>query len=182
LRGTGHRLNKDYPTAIVAYREALEIHRSISPESDYIATDLNTLAEAEHANKDYPAAERDYREALRIAKKNNNQEQIAVRTGNLAELALDREQWAKAESLAREALALAEKVGRQELIAGDCHSLSKALLKQNRNLDEALSLSRRAVEIYTRLRAPDKLQEAQETLAEIEETKIKQSCEFKTKR
>jgi hypothetical protein len=34
-------------------------------------------------------------------------------------------------------------------------------------LQEALSLSRRAVEIYTRLRHPD-LQSAQETLAEIE--------------
>jgi hypothetical protein len=56
-------------------------------------------------------AERDYREALRIAKKNNNQEQIAVRLGNLALLAINREQWADAESLAREALTLAEKVG-----------------------------------------------------------------------
>ena len=96
---------------------------------------------------------------------------IAEFTGNLAALALDREQWAEAESLAREALALAEKVGRQELIASDCHCLAKALLKQNRaNLDEALSLSRRAVEIYTRLRHRD-LQEAQETLAEIEKAR-----------
>lgn len=83
---------------------------------------------------------------------------------------------------------MAEKVGRQELIAGDCHRLAKALLMQsegrsrlqrdkgNKNeksrskrdlLDEALPLSRRAVEIYTRLRHPD-LQSAQETLAEIE--------------
>jgi hypothetical protein len=35
-------------------------------------------------------------------------------------------------------------------------------------LEEALPLSRRAVEIFTRLGAPDKLQSAQETLAEIE--------------
>ncbi|HRQ25305.1 MAG TPA: hypothetical protein PLF42_17895, partial [Anaerolineales bacterium] len=77
------------------------------------------------------------------------------------------------------ALALAEKVGRQELIAWDCHHLAKALLKQNpvgahvgatreSPLHEALSLSRRAVEIYTRLRQSHNLQEAQETLAEIE--------------
>ena len=171
LRGLGHELNKDYPAAITAYREALEIDRSISPESNDVAIALNDLAEAERANKDYPAAERDYREALRIAKIIKNEEGIAIYTGNLAELALDREQWAEAESLAREALALAEKVGRQELIAGDCHRLAKALLKQNRAriLDEALSLSRRAVEIFTRLRQPDDLQEAQETLAEIEE-------------
>jgi hypothetical protein len=73
------------------------------------------------------------------------------------------------------------------LIAGTSHQIAKALLKQNpavgvgaihesplpnaplpdAPLQEALSLSRRAVEIYTRLRHPN-LQEAQETLAEIE--------------
>ncbi|MBI5842173.1 MAG: hypothetical protein HZB19_18965 [Chloroflexi bacterium] len=53
------------------------------------------------------------------------------------------------------------------MIAWDCRVLAKALLKQNHNLDEALSMSRRAVEIYTRLRSPS-LQSAQETLAEIE--------------
>ncbi|MDD2920774.1 MAG: hypothetical protein PHQ36_00685 [Anaerolineales bacterium] len=53
------------------------------------------------------------------------------------------------------------------MIAVDCHILAKALLKQNKDLEEALSLSRRAVEIFTRLRHPD-LQSAQETLEEIE--------------
>ncbi len=173
LRGIGHKLNKDFPATIASYREALEIFRATSPESDDVASILNDLAGVEHAHKDYPAAERDYREALRIAKKNKNDEHIANYTGNLAELALDREQWAEAESLAREALALAEKVGRQELIAANCHNLAKALLKQSgksdwqSDLQEALSLSRRAVEIFTRLRYRD-LPEAQETLAEIE--------------
>jgi tetratricopeptide (TPR) repeat protein len=168
LRGLGHKLNKDYPAAIAAYREALDIYRSISPESDDVALALNSLASAEKANQDYPTAERDYREALRIAKIIKDNEGIANYTGNLAGLALDREQWAEAESLAREALALSEKVGRQELIAADCHRLAKALLKQDRNLEEALSMSRRAVEIFTRLRQQDNLQSAQETLAEIE--------------
>ncbi len=167
LRGLGHMLNEDYNSAIAVYREALGIYRSISPESDDVTIALVYLAEAERYNKDYPAAERDYREALRIAKINKNNEHIANYTSNLALLALDREQWAEAESLAREALALAEKVGRQELIASNCHHLAKALLKQNKNLDEALSLSRRAVEIFTRLRSPS-LQSAQETLTEIE--------------
>ena len=173
LRGVGHHLEKDYPAAITAHREALDIYRSISPESETVAIALVTLAEAERANKDYPAAERDYREALRIAKIIKNNEHIANYTGNLAALALDRGQWAEAESLARQALALAEKVGRQELIASDCHRLAQALLKKSRGADwqsalqEALSMSRRAVEIYTRLRHPE-LQSAQETLAEIE--------------
>jgi tetratricopeptide (TPR) repeat protein len=168
LRGLGYRLKKDYPAAIAAYREALEIDRALSPESNDVAIDLNALAGVEHASKDYAAAERDYREALRIAKKVNYQEGVAYITGNLAELVLDREQWAEAESLARETLALAEKVGRQELIAWDCHRIAKALLRQNKALPEARALARRAVEIYTRLRQQDNLREAQETLAEIE--------------
>ncbi len=173
LRGLGHRLQKDYPATIAAYHEVLEIDRAISPEGDDVASALNSLAGAKQLNKDYTSAERDYREALRIAKKNKTEGSIASYTGNLAELALGREQWAQAESLAREALALAEKVGRQELIALDCRRLAQALLKQNVGqianlpLQEALSLSRRAVEIYTRLRHPN-LQSAQETLAEIE--------------
>lgn len=176
LRGIGHELNKDYPAAIAAYRESLEIWRSISPESGDVAIALNSLAEAERENKDYAAAERDYREALRIAKIIKDDEGTAIYTGNLAELALDREQWAEAESLAREALALAEKVGRQELIAHDSHVLAKALLMQSRSnwqfdLQEALTLSRRAVEIFTRLKSPY-LQGAQETLAEIEKAVI----------
>ncbi len=187
LRGLGHKQNKDYSAAINAYRKALEIYRSISPESNEVAITLNDLADAERENKDYPVAEHDYRESLRIAKKVGHQELFAETRGNLAALALDREQWAEAESLAREALALAEKVGRQELIASDCDRLAKALLKQNlasvgatrpvqesalsdregSPLHEALSLSRRAVEIFTHLRHPE-LQSAQETLEEIE--------------
>jgi tetratricopeptide (TPR) repeat protein len=167
LRGLGYRLKKDYPAAIAAYREALDIYRALSPESDDVAIVLNDLANVERASKDYAAAERDYREALRIAKKVNYQEGVAIYTGNLALLALDREQWAEAESLAREALALAEQVGRQELIAADCSYIAKALLRQNKALPEARTFARRAVEIYTRLRHPD-LQFAQETLAEIE--------------
>ena len=168
LRGKGYELQEDYPAAIATHREALDIYRSISPESDEVAMALNSLASAEHANRDYLAAERDYREALRIAKIIEDDEGTAIYTGNLASLALNREQWVEAESLAREALALAEKVGRQELIASDCRRIAKALLKQNHNLDEALSMSRRAVEIFTLLRVPDDLQGAQETLAEIE--------------
>jgi len=178
LRGLGHNLKEDYPAAITAFREALDIWRSISPESDVVAISLNSLAGAERGNEDYPAAERDYREALRIAKIVKYQEGVSYITGNLAGLALNREQWSEAESLAREALALAEKVGRQELIASDCHRLATALLKQNpvgaqhaAPLQEALSLSRRAVEIFTRLRQQDNLQEAQETLAEIEQAR-----------
>ena len=173
LRGHGYRLQEDHLAAIAAYREALEIRRSISPESDDVAIELNWLAGAEHLNKNYPAAERDYREALRIAKKVRLQELIAETTGNLAELALRPRAVGRSRVPDREALPLAEKVGRQELISGDCHCLAQALLKQSgksdwqSDLQEALSMSRRAVEIFTRLRHPE-LQSAQETLEEIE--------------
>lgn len=167
LRGLGYRLKKDYPAAIAAYREALDIDRAINPESRDVAIDLNALAGAEHLSGDYDAAERDYREALRIARKIRDDEGVAIYTGNLADPALDRQRWAEAESLAREALTLAEQVGRQELIASDCHRIARALLRQNRDLEEARALARRAVEIYARLRHPD-LQAAQETLAEVE--------------
>jgi hypothetical protein len=53
------------------------------------------------------------------------------------------------------------------VIALNCHNFAIALLKQNRNLEEALSMSRHAVEIFTRLRSRN-LDEAQKTLAEIE--------------
>jgi tetratricopeptide (TPR) repeat protein len=173
LRGIGHELKKDYPAAIAAYREALDIYRALSPESNDVAIALNDLAGVERVSKDYSAAERDYREALRIAKISKNNEHIAIYTGNLAALALDREQWAEAETLAREALALAEKVGRQEEIARESYRIAKALLRQNKALPEARALARRAVEIYTRLRQHDNLQEAQETLAEIEKARMK---------
>jgi hypothetical protein len=79
-----------------------------------------------------------------------------------AELALDQEDWPTAETLAREALSLAEGVGRQELIASDCRRLAKALALQGRP-EEGLPYTRRAVDIYTRLRSPD-LENAQATL------------------
>jgi tetratricopeptide (TPR) repeat protein len=167
LRGLGHKIQENYDDAIAAYRETLEIWRAISPESDDVTNVLNDIAIIERIKKDYVAAESDYHEILRIDKKINNQEGIPTIIGNLATLALEREQWVEAESLAREALELDEKFGRNEIIALDCHRLAQALLKQNKNLDEALSLSRRAVEIFTHLRHP-RLQSAQKTLAEIE--------------
>jgi tetratricopeptide (TPR) repeat protein len=166
LRGLGHQLKQDYPAAISAYREALDLDRSLSAESADVALTLNGLAEVERRSGDLAAAERDYREALRVARAIGHAEGVAIYTGNLAELALDQKDWPGAETLAREALPLSEKVGRQESIGFDCMLIAKALVRQGQAA-EALPYARRAVAIYTQLGSPD-LADAQATLRECE--------------
>ena len=68
MRGLGHRLATNYPAAITAYRESLELLRTLNPESQDVATGLNDLAGAERLSGDLDAAEADYREGLRIAR------------------------------------------------------------------------------------------------------------------
>jgi tetratricopeptide (TPR) repeat protein len=54
LRGLGHRLKKDYPAAITAYREVLDLDRSLSAESTDMAIDLTTSP----MSRSYPAISR----------------------------------------------------------------------------------------------------------------------------
>ncbi len=166
LRGLGHQLREDYPAALAAYGEVLDLDRSLNPESQDVSIDLDTLASVKQNSGDLSGAEADYREALRIAAKIGYREGVATYTGNLAELFLKREDWRAAESLAGEALELARGVGRQELIASNHHRLAVAQLRQQRPA-EALPHAREAVEIFTPLRHRD-LPEAQATLAECE--------------
>ncbi len=163
LQGMGHRLAENYPAAVEAYEKMLKLRRAINPESDDVAIGLNDLAAVKQAQKEHQAAEKHLREALRIAKKTNYMEGIAYMTGNLAELANDQEHWAEGERLARESLPLAEKVGRQELIGSNCERIAKALAKQGKAA-EGLPYAQRAVEIFTYLKQPTKLKEAQEAL------------------
>lgn len=167
LRGIGHQLKADYSAAITAYREVLDLHRSLSAESVDVASGLNDLAIAEKTSGDFTAAEEHYREALRVARAVSDAEGVTIYTGNLAALALDRQDWPTAETLARESLPLSEKVGRQELIAYYSRVLAQALMRQGRAA-EALLHARKAVEIYTRLGSPT-LANAQATLTECEQ-------------
>jgi tetratricopeptide (TPR) repeat protein len=166
LRGHGNYGAKNYPAAIAAYRESLELDRSLGRESRDVAAALNWLANAEGDSGDRDAAERDYREALRIARAIDYHEGIADLTGNLAALALDREDWLGGESLAREALPLSEKIGRLEVIAANRQRLALALVRQGKK-EEALPHARRAVETYQKLGLPT-LADAQKILAQCE--------------
>lgn len=164
LRGIGHELKKDYPAAINAYREVLNLHRGLSATSVDVAIGLSDLADVEQLSGEYKAAERDYREALQVAHTVSYAEGIATYTGNLAALALVRKDWSGAETLAREALFLSEKVGRREMIAIDCQHLAQALLRQGRIAD-AMPHACRAVEVLAQLGSPD-LAQAQAVLRE----------------
>ncbi len=166
LRGIGHSLKKDFSVAIVAFRESLELHRTLSIESEDVASSLTELAVAERLSGDFDASERDYREALRMGAALNDRANVAVNTCQLALLMFDKRDWTQAEPLAREALSLSEKVGRQDLVAWSCYVLAKSLVRQGK-LDEALPHAQRTVEIFAPLHHPD-LEAAQATLVECE--------------
>jgi len=167
LRGVGLQLSKNYPAALEAYHQGLDLFRTINPESADVANVVNDIADIERLSYDFAAAERDYGEALRIAHKLENKEGIAMYTGNLGELALTRSEWQAAEGLAVQALAFAEEVGRQELIGFDCWLIAKAMARQSRRAD-GLPYARRAVEIFTKLQSPENLAAAQAVLKECE--------------
>lgn len=166
LRGLGHHLAKDYPAAIIAFREALKLRRTLGDETEAVAIVLNDLAVAEELSGDLDAAERHYGEALQIARTINDKEGVATYGGNLAAMMLDRGEWIKGEALGFEALSLSEGIGRQQLIASNCLILAKILVQQGKKA-EASPYAQRAFEIFEWLGLPD-LAYAREMLAKCE--------------
>ncbi|HKH44880.1 MAG TPA: tetratricopeptide repeat protein [Thermoanaerobaculia bacterium] len=164
LRGLGHKLARDYSSAVTSLSEAIELRRNLSPKSLEVANALNDLAGVLRESGQLDEAEAHLREALAMAKILPDPEVVAFCTGNLAELALERKQWQEAELLSREALKLSEEVGRKELIASDCWRLAKALARQGGGA-EGRRHAERAVAIFTKLRSP-KVVEAQAALNE----------------
>ncbi len=143
------------------------LYRSVDPENSDVAAALTGLASVEAFSGDYGAAERNYRDALDIAVRIGNREAIASCTGNLSDVALYQGNWPAAEKLAREALELHEGMCHQEGIAADCRRLAVALVRQGR-FNEGLPYARRAVAIFTKLKQPDRLVQAQAILNECE--------------
>ena len=168
LRGHAHSLHNNYPAAMLAFEEALQIRRAISGESRSVAGVLNALANTKKRMGQLDLAEQDYRAALHLSQKLNHRRGIATYTGNLADLAIQRGDFLPAEQLARQALAIAIQIGRQELIAAHNHYLARGLQGQDK-ANDALPHARIAVEIFSRLGAR-KLSEAQATLAACEAT------------
>jgi tetratricopeptide (TPR) repeat protein len=166
LRGDGHFLARDYDAAIDAYRECLDVRRSLNPESREVAMVLIDLAAAEQASNDFDAAERGYREALGIVQALDDAQGVALTSAHLASLALARKNWVAAEAVARDALSLSEKIGAREAIAANCRYLAEALVRQNRKPD-ALPYARRAVDIFAQLASPE-VADARQILAECE--------------
>lgn len=166
-RGMGYELQEDFPAALAAYRETLQLWRVGSPESQDVARVLSDIAGIERHMRDYDAAERNYQEALRIAQKTGFVLGVTKYAGNLADLALDRKQWSEAEAVARKALVLAKRVRHRELIAANYLRIATALAHQDQPV-EGMPFARRALDIFTALRAPE-LASAEETLRELEE-------------
>lgn len=167
MRGIAHELKGDYLAAIVVYREALDLRRSLSDESKGVALALNDLAGAERRSGDFAAAEHDMTEALRVARAVGDAEGEAIFTSNLAQLALDKRDWSAADDLSREALLLSEKVGRLDLIAATCLRIADALIRQGKP-GSARPYALRSVDVYTRLGSAE-LDKARVTLRECEE-------------
>ena len=166
LRGIGHELSKDFTAAIYAYKETVELMRTLGDETKDVAVALISLAGAEKLLGDFDGAEHDFREAQRIYEIVGDHEGVAIVIGNLASVSLDRKDWAGAEVLARQALSLAERIGRQELIASNYHRIAKALVRQDKKA-EARPYAIPAIEIFSRLGLPDVVY-ARKTLAECE--------------
>ncbi|MBL8039621.1 MAG: tetratricopeptide repeat protein [Nitrospira sp.] len=167
LRGLGHQVKEDYPAAIAAYRDSLDLQRSLSAESEGVAVVLNDLALAKQHSGNLASAEKHFHEALRVSDAIGFDEGVATYTCNLAQLAIDLENWPAAEDLARKSVPLSEKIHRRELIARANRCLAHALVRQGKT-DEALPHARRAVELYSNLVGSPDLRQAQAILAECE--------------
>ena len=185
LLGRGYRWEKNYSAAITEYQKALNLYKTISPESIEVAQTLSDLASGEVLIKDFRSAKVYYHEALKIAEKNENKVVISAINGLLAELALRQEKWEDAEKLSKEALSLSEAIEANLQIGLNSLRLAKALARRDleliddqnihqiniQRIKDAIPNAKKAVEIFTKLRYMDQF-ESQNLLTFLEQAVI----------
>lgn len=170
LRGISYKLSGNYPKAAEFISEALGSWNKTDTDGMKIrAVLLNTLGEIQvkegelgNAKEKFGDAEKNFEEAILIASQSEQKEEIAIYKGNLADLTLKKgnlvdsnlkpEHWQKAITLANDALKLGEELGYQEEIARENLHLAIAYLNLGDGKPRGLSTSKKAVEIYKRLR------------------------------
>ncbi|HTP09023.1 MAG TPA: tetratricopeptide repeat protein [Anaerolineae bacterium] len=154
----------DYPAAVAAFQESLDLQRAFDPDSPEVALALNSLAGAEARAGDYAAAEQHYREGFELAIRKNYPKHQAHIGCNLARLAVRQQKWAEAEVRARTAFVLLESFQSQDLNARNNLTMAQALVGQGRSA-EGRPYAARAVELFSRMRSFD-LGDAQAILKE----------------
>ncbi len=162
LRGISYKMSGNYEKAIDIITNALDSWKKTNPEGIEVAAVLNTLGEIQikdgemaNNNEKFVDAERNFTEAIRLAKINNHKEGLANYIGNLADIAIKNHDWQKVESLASDALRFAEELGLQDAIAKENLHLAIAYMNLRHGGHRGLVASRKAVEIYKRLRHKD---------------------------
>lgn len=155
---------RNYPAAVTAFRESLDLQRAFDPGSPEVTLALNSLAGAEARVGDFAAAERHYHEGFELAKQKNYPKHQAHIGCNLARLAVRQQKWNEAEALAREAFVLLESFQSQDLNARNYLTMAQALAGQGRPA-EGRPYAARAVELFSRMRSSD-LEAAQVVLKE----------------
>lgn len=162
LRGISYKMSGNYEKAFEITKNALDVWKKNNPEGIEVATILNTLGEIRikegemsNNNEKFADAERYFTEAIKLAKINNHKEGLANYIGNLADIAIKNHEWQKVESLASDALRFAEELGLQDAIAKENLHLAIAYLNLRHGGHRGLIASRKAVEIYKRLRHKD---------------------------